>query len=417
MKKALSILTILILLLVAGCGASNQSAESTAESAYRQISQDEAMEMMARDDGHVVVDVRRQDEYDAGHIPGAILIPNESIGCDSPEALPDYDQIILIYCRTGNRSKQAAEKLAAMGYTNIYEFGGINTWTGDIVTNEEETTKVGVFNFEKKSVLLNSGYEMPILGLGTYALDYDTCVNSVKTLLRNGGRLIDTAYMYGNEDAVGEGVRQAMAEYGIPREEIFVITKIYPNQFHDPEAAIDMALEKLNIDYIDMMLLHHPGTDDVKAYKAMEKYVEQGKIRSLGLSNWYVKELTSFLPQVTITPALVQNEIHPYYQEQDVVPFIQDKGIVVQCWYPLGGRGYTAELLGDETICAIAEAHGVSAAQVILRWDLQRGIVVIPGSGNEQHIIENLDLFGFELTPEEMEQIAALDRSEKHDWY
>ena len=417
MKKALSILTILILLLVAGCGASNQSAESTAESAYRQISQDEAMEMMARDDGHVVVDVRRQDEYDAGHIPGAILIPNESIGCDSPEALPDYDQIILIYCRTGNRSKQAAEKLAAMGYTNIYEFGGINTWTGDIVTNEEETTEVGVFDFEKKSVLLNSGYEMPILGLGTYALDYDTCVSSVKTLLRNGGRLIDTAYMYGNEDAVGEGVRQAMAEYGIPREEIFVITKIYPNQFHDPEAAIDMALEKLNIDYIDMMLLHHPGTDDVKAYKAMEKYVEQGKIRSLGLSNWYIKELTSLLPQVTITPALVQNEIHPYYQEQEVVPFIQEKGIVVQCWYPLGGRGYTAELLGDETICAIAEAHGVSAAQVILRWDLQRGIVVIPGSGNEQHIIENLDLFGFELTAEEMEQIAALNRGEKHDWY
>lgn len=417
MKKALSILTILILLLVAGCGASNQSAESTAESAYRQISQDEAMEMMARDDGHVVVDVRRQDEYDAGHIPGAILIPNESIGCDSPEALPDYDQIILIYCRTGNRSKQAAEKLAAMGYTNIYEFGGINTWTGDVVTNEEETTEVGVFNFEKKSVLLNSGYEMPILGLGTYALDYDTCVNSVKTLLRNGGRLIDTAYMYGNEDAVGEGVRQAMAEYGIPREEIFVITKIYPNQFHDPEAAIDMALEKLNIDYIDMMLLHHPGTDDVKAYKAMEKYVEQGKIRSLGLSNWYIKELTSFLPQITITPALVQNEIHPYYQEQEVVPFIQEKGIVVQCWYPLGGRGYTAELLGDETICAIAEAHEVSAAQVILRWDLQRGIVVIPGSGNEQHIIENLDLFDFELTAEEMEQIAALDRGEKHDWY
>ena len=417
MKKAITVLTALILLLTAGCGASEQSTESAAESTYRQISQDEAMEMMARDDGHVVVDVRRQDEYDAGHIPGAILIPNESIGCDSPEALPDYDQIILIYCRTGNRSKQAAEKLAAMGYTNIYEFGGINTWEGDIVTNEEEATEVGAFDFEKKSVLLNSGYEMPILGLGTYALDYDTCVSSVKTLLRNGGRLIDTAYMYGNEDAVGEGVRQAMAEYGIPREEIFVITKIYPNQFHDPEAAIDMALEKLNIDYIDMMLLHHPGTDDVKAYKAMEKYVEQGKIRSLGLSNWYIKELTSFLPQVTITPALVQNEIHPYYQEQDVVPFIQNKGIVVQCWYPLGGRGYTAELLGDETICAIAEAHGVSAAQVILRWDLQRGIVVIPGSGNEQHIIENLDLLGFELTEEEMEKIAALDRGEKHDWY
>ena len=113
----------------------------------------------------------------------------------------------------------------------------------------------------------------------------------------------------------------------------------------------------------------------------------------------------------------MQNEIHPYYQEQDVVPFIQGKGIVVQCWYPLGGRGYTADLLGNETIRAIAKAHGVSAAQVILRWDLQRSIVAIPGSSNPEHIRENLDLFGFELSDEEMEQIAALDRGEKHDWY
>ena len=275
----------------------------------------------------------------------------------------------------------------------------------------------GVFDFENRTVMLNSGYTMPIMGLGTYALDHDVCVNSVMALLANGGRLIDTAYMYGNEEAVGEGIRQAMAEYGIPREDIFVITKIYPNQFHDPEAAIDMALEKLDIGYIDMMLLHHPGTNDVKAYQAMERYVEEGKIHSLGLSNWYVEELTEFLPQVTITPALVQNEIHPYYQEQEVVPFIQEKGIVVQCWYPLGGRGYTADLLGNETIKAIADAHGVSSAQVILRWDLQRGIVVIPGSSNPDHIRENLDLFGFELTEDEMKQISRLDRNEKHDWY
>ena len=280
-----------------------------------------------------------------------------------------------------------------------------------------DSSAVGVFDYDTRTVLLNSGYEMPILGLGTYALDHDTCVSSVMALLENGGRLIDTAYMYGNEEAVGEGVRRGMEEYGIPREEIFVITKIYPNQFGDPEAAIDMALNKLDIGYIDMMLLHHPGTNDVKAYQAMEKYVEQGKIRSLGLSNWYVEELTEFLPQVTITPALVQNEIHPYYQEQDVVPFIQEKGIVVQCWYPLGGRGYTADLLGNETIKAIAEAHGVSSAQVILRWDLQRGIVVIPGSSNPDHIRENLDLFGFELTDDEMAEIGELDRGEKHDWY
>ena len=277
--------------------------------------------------------------------------------------------------------------------------------------------RAGVFDLENKTVLLNSGYTMPILGLGTYALDHGTCVNSVMALIENGGRLIDTAYMYGNEEAVGEGVRRAMAEYGVSREEIFVITKIYPNQFGDAEAAIDMALKKLDIGYIDMMLLHHPGSNDVKAYLTMEKYVTEGKIRSLGLSNWYIRELTDFLPQVNITPALVQNEIHPYYQEQEVVPFIQEKGIVVQCWYPLGGRGYTKELLTDKTITAIAGTHGVSPAQVILRWDLQRGVAVIPGSSNPDHIRENLDLFGFKLTPEEMEQIAALDRGEKHDWY
>ena len=277
--------------------------------------------------------------------------------------------------------------------------------------------QVGTFDFDSRTVLLNSGYTMPILGLGTYALDHDTCVNSVMSLIENGGRLIDTAYMYHNEEAVGEGVRKAMEAYGVPREDIYVITKLYPNQFSSPEAAIEMALEKLDIGYIDMMLLHHPGSNDVKAYHAMEKYVEQGKIHSLGLSNWYVEELKTFLPQVNITPALVQNEIHPYYQEQDVVPFIQENGIVVQCWYPLGGRGYTAELLGDPVISAIADAHGVSSAQVILRWDLQRGIVVIPGSGNPEHIKENLDLFGFELTEEEMAAIAALDRGEKHDWY
>ena len=321
-------------------------------------------------------------------------------------------------------SEQSSEKDSGNADTSA-EAGDTDTLVDESIVDEQKETipveipgaDTGIFDLDKKTVLLNSGYEMPVMGLGTYSLDHDTCVNSVKTLLENGGRLIDTAYMYHNEEAVGKGVRQAMEEYGIAREEIFVITKIYPSQFDDPEAAIELALEKLNIGYIDMMLLHHPGTGDVEAYKMMERYVEEGKIRSIGLSNWYIEELTSFLPQVTIMPALVQNEIHPYYQEQDVVPFIQEKGIVMQGWYPLGGRGYTAELLGDETIVAIADAHGVSSAQVILRWNLQRRIVVIPGSSNPDHIKENLDLFGFELTEEEMERIASLDRGEKHDWY
>ncbi len=150
------------------------------------------------------------------------------------------------------------------------------------------------FNFKTKTVKLNSGYEMPLNGIGTYSLTGETCYNSIVSALNSGVRLIDTAYMYNNEEEIGKGIKAS----NVPREEIFIITKLYPNQFDKPEEAIEMAFEKLNVDYIDMMLLHHPGTNDVKAYKAMEKYVKQGKIRSIGLSNWYVKELEEFLPQL-----------------------------------------------------------------------------------------------------------------------
>ena len=269
------------------------------------------------------------------------------------------------------------------------------------------------FNFKTRTVKLNSGYEMPLNGIGTYSLTGDTCYNSIRSALDFGVRLIDTAYMYGNEEEIGRAIRDS----GIPRDEIFVITKIYPTQFDNPEGAIEMALNKLDLGYIDMMLLHHPGDGDIEAYKVMEKYVESGKIRSLGLSNWYVDELKAFLPQVDITPALVQNEIHPYYQENDVIPYIQSLGIVVQGWYPFGGRGHTSELLNDDTIVKIAKEHDVSAAQVILRWNLQKGVVVIPGSSNPEHIKENTEIYDFELTDDEMKEINALDRNEKHDWY
>jgi diketogulonate reductase-like aldo/keto reductase/flavodoxin len=268
-------------------------------------------------------------------------------------------------------------------------------------------------NGKAPTVMLNSGYDMPIVGLGTYSLLGDVCVNSVVSALQSGFRKIDTAYMYNNEKSVGEGVKKS----GVPREEVFVATKLYPNQYSNPEAAINEALEKLNIGYIDLMLLHHPGSNDVKAYKAMEKAVAEGKIRSIGLSNWYIKEINEFLPKITIMPALNQNEIHPYYQENNVIPYFHNLGIVMEAWYPLGGRGYTGALLNNETIVAIARAHNRSSAQVILRWDLQKGVVVIPGSSNPDHIKENISLFNFELTDEEMNRINALDRNEKHDWY
>lgn len=277
----------------------------------------------------------------------------------------------------------------------------------------QDMAQAPVFNFETRTVTLNSGYEMPLNGIGTYSLTRDECYNSIISALNSGVRLIDTAYMYHNEEEIGRAIRDS----GVSREEIFVITKIYPTQFNDPESAIEMSLEKLDIGYIDMMLLHHPGDGDVEAYKAMEKYVEQGLIHSIGLSNWYIEELDEFLPQVDTVPALVQNEIHPYYQELEVVPYIQSKGIVMQGWYPFGGRGHTSELLNDETIIEIANSHNVTAAQVILRWNLQRGGVVIPGSSNPDHIKENTEIYHFELTDEEMQKIESLNRDEKHDWY
>ncbi|KAB7652319.1 aldo/keto reductase [Sutterella faecalis] len=276
-----------------------------------------------------------------------------------------------------------------------------------------ETTNPGGFNMTTRTVEIQKGIQMPIYGIGTYSLHGDRCISSVLEALKNGVRLIDTAHIYGNEREVGEAVRRS----GIPRDEIFVITKLYPNQYSDPKAAIDESLERLNIGTVDMVLLHHPGADDVKAYHALEEAVKAGRIRAIGLSNWYEKELNDFLPRVSIKPALVQNEIHPYYQEQDVVPYIQKLGITVQAWYPLGGRGYTEALLTDPVLNAIGRAHGKSAAQVILRWDLQRGIVVIPGSSNPAHIRENTEIFDFELSEEEMSRIAKLDRAEKHDWY
>ncbi len=344
-----------------------------------------------------------------GKLPQNLPRNDEQIQTEAGDIILYQGNQITIYYDENTWNFTRIGKIDNITQTELKEILG----TGSVSVTFSSERKTGVFDMESKTVLLNSGYKMPVMGLGTYSLLDDTCVNSVVAELQSGGRLIDTAYMYHNEESVGEGIKLS----GVPREEIFVETKLYPNQFSDEENAIDEALKKLDVEYIDLMLLHHPGANDVEAYKAMEQAVADGKIRSIGLSNWYIEELKDFLPKITIMPAVVQNEIHPYYQELEVVPYIQSLGIVVQGWYPFGGRGYTAELLGDETIKKIAENHGVSSAQVILRWNLQRGVVVIPGSSNPEHIKENLDLYGFELSEEEMKQITSLNRDEKHDWY
>lgn len=283
-----------------------------------------------------------------------------------------------------------------------------------IFNNKAEANNMkGNFNFNTKTVKLNSGYEIPLNGIGTYSLLNDVCYNSILYALQNGVRLIDTAYIYNNEEAVGKAIRDSK----IDRKDIFIITKLYPNQYNNAEKAINDALKKLNVEYIDMMLLHHPGNNDVEAYKAIEKAIKEGKIRSAGLSNWYIKELKDFIPKINIMPALVQNEIHPYYQDTEVIEYIQSLGIAVQGWYPLGGRGHQRELLNDKVLEDIAKKYNKSVAQIILRWNLQRGVIVIPGSSNRQHIIENTEIYDFELSNEDMKRISELNRDEKHDWY
>ncbi len=263
------------------------------------------------------------------------------------------------------------------------------------------------------TIRLNNGMELPVVGIGTYSLHGDTCINAVAIAIQHGYRLIDTASFYRNEVEVGQGVRQA----GIPREEIFVQTKLYPDQYGNADKAIDEALTRLGLGYIDMLLLHHPATNDVEAYCAIERAIQAGKVRSAGISCYYIQELGDFLGKVSVRPALVQNEIHPFYQDDLVVEHIQQQGLIVQSWYPLGGRGYTGALLNNAILRRIATAHQKSVAQIILRWDLQRGITVIPGSSNPEHIRENISLFNFSLTDEEMESIATLNKNEKHDWY
>lgn len=265
--------------------------------------------------------------------------------------------------------------------------------------------------------MLNDGREIPILGLGTYSLLGEVCEDSVYAALERGYRLIDSAYMYHNEAEVGRAVRRAVANGVCAREDVVVTTKLYPSQYADAESAIEGALERLDVGPIDLMLLHHPGTGDAEAYRAMERAQRAGDIVSLGVSCYYREEIDAFLPQVSVAPVLVQNEIHPYYQDRDNTLHIQSLGIDVQAWYPLGGRGHQDELLSDPVLEEIARAHGASVAQVILRWNHQNGVIVIPGSSDPAHMTENMGIFDLELTEDEMARIAALERREKHDWY
>lgn len=279
-----------------------------------------------------------------------------------------------------------------------------------------ESTSAGKFDFEKQTVRLNSGYEMPIIGLGTWTLSNEQAENSVYHALKAGMRLIDTARYYRCEPGVGKGLQRAIDEGIVSREEVFITSKIMPGDYDRSAQAIDDSLRDLNVSYLDLMLIHQPGWNDEAVYRAMEDAVDAGKIRSIGISNYYTPAaLEEVLSYARIMPAVIQNENHLYYQNSELRDYAEQYGIVIESWYPFGGRGHTQEHFSDPVITTIAASHGKTPAQVILRWHLQAGFIAIPGSSNPDHIAENYDIFDFELSDEEMARISALDRHTRYE--
>ena len=295
-----------------------------------------------------------------------------------------------------------------------------NGQPSDQNNNDENKTDdmTNPFNFETKTVKLNSGWEMPIIGIGTYLLSTSQAEESVYNALKVGMRLIDTADIYGNEVGVGRGIARAMKDFSIKREEIFVTTKLWTSDFYRADEEIDERLVRLGLEYIDLLLLHHTAANDEHAYQAMERGVKAGKIHSIGISNFYEADVDRIMKIATIKPAVLQNETHPYRQSKDVKAHIAPLGTILESWFPLGGRGSGIRTLNSlGVIKEIAAAHGKSTYQVLLRWHLQSGVIAIPGSSNAKHIAEDYDIFDFSLTEEEMKKINDLERNQRFASY
>ncbi|MGZ2224495.1 aldo/keto reductase [Glutamicibacter nicotianae] len=257
------------------------------------------------------------------------------------------------------------------------------------------------------TITLNNGVEMPQVGFGVFQVPNEETTAAVGSALKAGYRSIDTAAIYGNE----EGVGAALAQSGIAREDLFITSKIWIADmgYEQTLEAFDASLERLGLDYLDLYLIHWPAPEKnlyVETWKALEKLYAEKKIRAIGVSNFQPEHLEQLVAEGTIVPAVNQVELHPALQNGEVVAANAQYGIVTEAWSPLA----QGAMLTDETIGGIAQAHEVSAAQVILRWHLQQGRVIIPKSETESRIIANLDLFGFELTSGELASIDALDR-------
>lgn len=256
-------------------------------------------------------------------------------------------------------------------------------------------------------VSLNNGVKMPIAGIGTFLLSPDEAESSVLAALQCGYRLIDTANAYVNEKAVG----RAMKKSGLAREEIFLETKLWP-AFYEQADAVEKTLQRLDTDYIDLLLIHQPSGNYITGYQLMEKAYKEGKVRAIGLSNFNKVQIEEILAVCEIKPAVLQTEVHPYHQENELKAFLKEQGMAVQAWYPLG-HGDKA-LLEEALFAELGTKYGKSAAQIILRWHTQVGNIVIPGSKNPDHIKANFELFDFALTDDEVKAIVALNKNVRY---
>ena len=256
-----------------------------------------------------------------------------------------------------------------------------------------------------QTVTLNNGVQMPILGFGVYQMSDAECEASVLEALRVGYRLIDTAAIYGNEAAVGRALKAS----GVPRQELFITTKLWIDDatYEGARRAAQVSLDRLQLDHLDLYLIHQPYHDVHGAWRAMEELHDAGALRAIGVSNFHPDRVMDLLAHHRVPPAVNQVETHPFCQQLDAADFLQARGVQIESWAPFAeGRN---DLFQNDVLVGIARGHGRSVAQVVLRWLIQRGVVVIPKSVKPERMAENFDVFGFELTAPEMDAIRALD--------
>ena len=256
-------------------------------------------------------------------------------------------------------------------------------------------------------ITLNNGVKCPAAGIGTFMLSPAEAENSVREALKMGYRLVDTANAYVNERAVGRGMRES----GAAREEIFLSTKLWPSEYEN-EKAVDETLERLGVDYVDLLYIHQPAGNWMAGYRQLEKAFKEGKAKSIGISNFEGEFIEELQTKWEIVPQFIQVEAHPYFTQQELRRTLDQYGIRLMSWYPLGHGDKS--LINEPVFTKIGQKYGKTPAQVILRWHTQMGFAVIPGSKNVDHIKDNLDIMDFRLTEEEMAEVAKLDRGERY---